>query len=175
MRGELLFPEDASPRRQPAVPVGTGGRGRPFGEECLCTFREMNHDPSVVQSIRSLITVPDTLTQCLKRWKRLWCLRFTKRNVCSSLGVYLLWLSMWQYEGKSLNNGNFILKCAEKYTQWKILFRDIKWLLSNMPRRHRDDRAVWACAIAHTIWPLHCQLAPWKSNEALLVWIRKTN
>jgi len=57
----------------------------------------------------------------------------------------------------------------ENYAQWKILFRDTKWLLSNMPYRVRDDRAVWACAIARTTWPLHCQIAPWKSNEALLV------
>jgi hypothetical protein len=46
------------------------------------------------------------------------------------------------YEGKSLNNKNFILKCIEKYAQWKILLRDTKWLLSNMPYRLRDDRAV---------------------------------
>ena len=57
----------------------------------------------------------------------------------------------------------------EKYAQWKILFRDTKWLLSNMPYRRRDDRAVWACTIAHTVWPLHCQLAPWKSNEVLFI------
>ena len=30
------------------------------------------------------------------------------------------------YEGKSLNNRNFILKCMEKYAQRKILFRDTK-------------------------------------------------
>jgi len=74
-----------------------------------------------------------------------------------------------KYEGKSLNKRNFILKCKEKYAQRKILFRDTKWLLSNMPYRGRDDRAVWACAIARTTWPLHCQIAPWKSNEALFV------
>jgi len=73
------------------------------------------------------------------------------------------------YEGKSLNNRNFILKWMEKYTQCKILFRDTKWLLSNMPYRRRDDRAVWACTIAHTVWPLHCHLAPWKSNETLFI------
>ena len=73
------------------------------------------------------------------------------------------------YEGKSLNNRNFILKCMEKYAQWKILFLDTKWLLSNMPYRRRDDRAVWARTIAHTVWPLHCQLAQWKSNEALFI------
>ena len=44
--------------------------------------------------------------------------------------------------GKSLNNRNFILKCMEKYAQRKILFRDTKWLLSNMSYRGRDDRAV---------------------------------
>jgi len=66
------------------------------------------------------------------------------------------------YEGKSLNNRDFILKCMEKYEQWKILFRDTKRLLSNMPFRSRDDRALWACAIARTTWSLHCQLAPWK-------------
>ena len=38
-----------------------------------------------------------------------------------------------------------------------------------MPYRGRDDRAVWACAIARTTRPLQCQLAPWKSNEALFV------
>ena len=57
----------------------------------------------------------------------------------------------------------------EKYVQRKVLYRDIKWLLGNMPYRGRDDRAVWACAIARTTWPLHCQLAPWKSNEALFI------
>jgi hypothetical protein len=36
-----------------------------------------------------------------------------------------------------------------------------------MPYRGRDDRAVWVYAIARTTWPLHCQLAKWKSNEAL--------
>jgi len=36
-----------------------------------------------------------------------------------------------------------------------------------MPYRGHDDQAVWACAIARTTWPLHCQIAPWKSNEAL--------
>ena len=57
----------------------------------------------------------------------------------------------------------------EKYAQRKILFRDTKWLLSNMSYRGRDDQAVWACAVGHTTWPLHCLLAPWKSNEALFV------
>ena len=57
----------------------------------------------------------------------------------------------------------------EKYAQWKFLFRDTKWLLSNMTYRGRDDRAVWACAVAPTTWQLQCQLAPWKSNKALLV------
>ena len=57
----------------------------------------------------------------------------------------------------------------EKYAQRKILFRDTKWLLSNMSYRGRDGQAVWACAVGRTTWPLHCQLAPWKSNEALLV------
>ena len=59
----------------------------------------------------------------------------------------------------------------EKYVQRKILFRDTRRLLSNMPYRGRDDRAVWACAVARTTWSLHCQLAPWKSNEALLVFL----
>jgi len=66
------------------------------------------------------------------------------------------------HEGKSLNNRNFILKLTVKYAQRKILFRDTKRLLSNMPHTGRDDRAVWACAIARTTWSLHCQLAPWK-------------
>jgi hypothetical protein len=57
----------------------------------------------------------------------------------------------------------------EKYAQWKILFRYTKWLLSNTPYRRRDDRAVWARTVAHTVWPLRCQLAPWKGNEALFV------
>jgi len=30
----------------------------------------------------------------------------------------------------------------EKYAQRKILFRDTKWLLSNILYRGRDDRAV---------------------------------
>ena len=57
----------------------------------------------------------------------------------------------------------------EKYAQWKILFWDTKWLLSNMSCRCRDYQAVSACAVGRTTWPLHCQLAPWKSNEALFV------
>ena len=57
----------------------------------------------------------------------------------------------------------------EKYAQRKILFWDTKWLLSNMPYRGRDDRAVWACVIACTTWQLYCQLAPWKNNEALFI------
>ena len=28
---------------------------------------------------------------------------------------------------------------------------------------------VWACAVGRTTWPLHCQLVPWKSNEALFI------
>ena len=59
----------------------------------------------------------------------------------------------------------------EKYAQRKFLFRDTKWPLSYMPYRGRDDRAVRACAIAPTTWPLQCQLAPWKSNEALFVFL----
>jgi len=69
----------------------------------------------------------------------------------------------------SLNNRNFILKCMEKYAQRKILFRDTKWLLSNMSYRGRDDQVLWACAVGRTTWPLHRQLAPWKSNKALFV------
>jgi len=57
----------------------------------------------------------------------------------------------------------------EKYAQWKILFRDTKWPFSNMSYGGRDDQAVWACAEGRTTWPLHCQLAPWKSNEALFI------
>ena len=57
----------------------------------------------------------------------------------------------------------------EKYAQRKILFPDTKWFLSNMTYRGRDDQAVWGCAVGCTTWPLHCQIAPWKSNEALLV------
>lgn len=38
-----------------------------------------------------------------------------------------------------------------------------------MQYRGRDNRAVWACAIARTTWPFHCQLALWKTNEALFV------
>jgi len=38
-----------------------------------------------------------------------------------------------------------------------------------MSYRGCDDQAVWACAVGHTTWSLHCQLAPWKSNEALFV------
>ena len=78
-------------------------------------------------------------------------------------------LTALTYKGKSLNNRNFILNCMEKYAQRKILFRDTKWLLSNMSCWGRDDQAVWDCALGRTIWPLHCQLAPWKSNEALFV------
>ena len=91
-----------------------------------------------------------------------------KSKQCSSVSEAYTW-SM--YEGKSLNNRNFILKCMEKYAQWKILFRDTKWLLNNKPYRGRDDQAVWACAIAHTTWPLLCQFALWKSNEALFIFL----
>ena len=56
----------------------------------------------------------------------------------------------------------------KKYAQQKILFRDTKRLLSNVSYRGRDDQAVCACAVGRTTWPLHCQLAPWKSNEALI-------
>jgi len=73
------------------------------------------------------------------------------------------------YEGKSLNISNSILNCMKKYAQRKILFRDTKWLLSNMSYRGREDQAVWACAVGCTTWPLHCQFAPWKRNEALFV------
>jgi len=59
----------------------------------------------------------------------------------------------------------------EKYSQRKILFQDTKWLLSNMSYRGRDDQAVWACAVGRTTWPLHCQFALWKSNEALFVFL----
>jgi len=58
------------------------------------------------------------------------------------------------YEGKWLNNRNLIIK-----------------RLSNMPYRGRGDRAVWTCAIALTTWLSHCQLEPWKSNEALFVFL----
>ena len=75
------------------------------------------------------------------------------------------------YEGKSLNKRNATLKCMKNYAQGKILFRDTKWLLSNMSYRGGDDQAVWACAVGRTKWPLHCQLAPWKSF--LLEGIRK--
>jgi hypothetical protein len=87
----------------------------------------------------------------------------------SSWAGFIIRLSvlLLMYVGKSLNKRNFILKSMENYSQRKILFRDTKWLLSNMPYRGHDDRVVWACAIARKAWPLHCQLAPWKSNEAL--------
>ena len=74
-----------------------------------------------------------------------------------------------KYERKSLNSRNAILKWMGKYVQRKILFRDTERLLSNMPYRGRDDRAVWDCAVDRATWLLHCQLAPWKSNEALFV------
>jgi len=91
-------------------------------------------------------------------------------NLRNSSSTYVFMLKNIEiYEGKSLNNRNFILKCMEKYTQRKILFRDTKWLLSNMSYRGRDDQAVWTCAVGRTTWPLHCQLAPWKSNEELFV------
>ena len=57
----------------------------------------------------------------------------------------------------------------EKYAQRKILFRGTKWLVSNMSYRGRDELGVRTCAVGRTTWPLHCQLAPWKSNEALFV------
>jgi len=85
------------------------------------------------------------------------------------LQLFMIKAHRSKYEGKSLNNRNFILKCMEKYAQWKILFLDTKWLLSNMSYRGHDDQAVWAHAVGRTTWPLHCQLAPWKSNEALFV------
>ena len=64
-------------------------------------------------------------------------------NLRNSSSTYVFMLKNIEiYEGKSLNNRNFILKCMEKYTQRKILFRDTKWLLSNMSYRGRDDQAV---------------------------------
>ena len=62
-----------------------------------------------------------------------------ERNHCET--AFCTYASIW-YEGKSLNNRNFIIKCMEKYAQRKIVFRDTKWLLSNIPYRGRDDRAV---------------------------------
>ena len=60
------------------------------------------------------------------------------------LQLRTIWANMFGriYEGKSLNNRNFILKCMEKYAQQTILFRDTKWLLSNMSYTGRDDQAV---------------------------------
>ena len=84
-----------------------------------------------------------------------------------NLSTYMF--NFWNHEGKSLNNRNFILKCMENYAQWKILFHDTKWLLRNMSYRGHNTQAVWACAVGCTSWPLHCQLVPWKSNEALFV------
>jgi len=49
---------------------------------------------------------------------------------------------LFKYEGKSVDNRNFILKCMEKYAQRKILFGDTKWLLSDVSYRGRDDQAV---------------------------------
>jgi len=46
------------------------------------------------------------------------------------------------YEGKSLNNRNFILKCMENYAKRKTLYRDTKLLLSYMTYSGRDDRVV---------------------------------
>ena len=40
---------------------------------------------------------------------------------------------------------------------------------SNMSYRGRDDQAVWGCAVGRKTWQIHCQFAPWKSNEALFV------
>jgi len=77
------------------------------------------------------------------------------------------------YEGKSLNNRNAIPKCMKNYAQGKILFRDTKWLLSSMSYRGCDDQAVWACALGRTTWLLHCQLALWKINEALFVFVAR--
>jgi hypothetical protein len=51
-------------------------------------------------------------------------------------------ISVFMYEGKSLNNRNAILKCMKNYAQGKILFWDTNWLLSNMSYRGRDDQAV---------------------------------
>jgi hypothetical protein len=50
--------------------------------------------------------------------------------------------TIFMYIRKSLNNRNFILKCMENYAQRKILFRDTKWILSNVPYKGRDDRAI---------------------------------
>ena len=38
-----------------------------------------------------------------------------------------------------------------------------------MTYRVRDDQVLWACAIARTKWPVHCQLPPWNYNEALFI------
>jgi hypothetical protein len=102
-------------------------------------------------------------------WQGLLCFNARSQNYEKQLLASSCLICVMYYEGKSLNNNNFILKCMEKYAQWKILFLDTKWHLSNMPYRCRDDRAVWACAVADTIWPLRCQLSPWKNNEVLLI------
>ena len=63
-------------------------------------------------------------------------------KISMAINLYEIRQSETLYEGKSLNNRNFVLKCMEKYAQRKILFRDTKWLLSNMPHRGRDDREI---------------------------------
>ena len=108
-----------------------------------------------------------------RHFKRYWTCRWKANSQATDLELAR---RNWNcnnrfYEGKSLNNRNFNLKCMEKYAQRKLLFRDTKWLLSNMSHRGRDDQAVWICAVGRTTWPLHCQLAPWKSNEALFVFV----
>jgi hypothetical protein len=73
------------------------------------------------------------------------------------------------YEGKSLNNGNFILNAWKSMHNEKSYFGTQNGSLATCRVMRRDDRAVWACTIAHTVWPLHCQLAPWKSEEVLFI------
>jgi len=73
------------------------------------------------------------------------------------------------YEGKSLNKSNATLKCMIKYAKQKSYFGIQNGSLAICHIGGRDEQAVGACAVGRTTWPLHCQLAPWKSKEALFV------
>jgi AraC-like DNA-binding protein len=86
-------------------------------------------------------------------------------------------LLSWIQKSRPLSFIHWLLHYPPKSPKWSLLLRfskDTNWLLRNMPYRGRNDWAVWPCAIAHTIPTLHCQLAPWKGNEALFVFYGQT-
>jgi len=124
---------------------------------CTLNWRHFTYRTSRTRTIRTLI-LSTLLVENISsiRINRITTRSRWKFTICTTTKDLTLYSFSLLYEGKSLNNRNFILKCMEKYAQRKILFRDTKWLLSNMSYRGRDDHAVSACAVGRKTWPLHC-------------------